>query len=307
MRVVLLNDSGRRQGRVSSVELRRVHLAAAAMALLALVALTAVLSVRLFPSPAVDDALVAQWQQRLEAQRRELATLSERASAESRAVGRQLAAMQARLMRMEALGSRVTEVAELEESEFSFDEPAPVGGPSSDAQEAPLAQSDLEANLHSLSSKLRTREAELEVLDSLLRNREYQQATSVAGRPVNWGWMSSSFGKRVDPFSGQMAWHAGVDFAGREGSDVVAVASGVVTYAGERYGYGRMVEVNHGDGYVTRYGHHESLKVETGDIVKKGQAVGSMGSSGRSTGPHVHFEVLKHGKHVDPEAYVARR
>ncbi len=87
----------------------------------------------------------------------------------------------------------------------------------------------------------------------------------------------------------------------------MAVASGVVTYADERYGYGRLVEINHGDGYVTRYGHHESLAVKTGDIVKKGQVIGTMGSSGRSTGPHVHFEVLKNGRHVDPKGYVARR
>lgn len=214
--------------------------------------------------------------------------------------------MQARLMRMEALGERVTEVADLDEGEFSFDKPAPVGGPTA-ASEKPLGWSDLQSNLQGLSMQLKSRESELEVLESLLRNREYRQATVVAGRPVKWGWVSSGYGKRVDPFTGKMAWHAGIDFAGREGSDVVAVASGVVTYAGKRSGYGLLVEINHGDGYVTRYGHNESLAVHVGDIVKKGQVISHMGSTGRSTGPHVHFEVLKNGRHVDPEAYVARR
>jgi murein DD-endopeptidase MepM/ murein hydrolase activator NlpD len=103
-----------------------------------------------------------------------------------------------------------------------------------------------------------------------------------------------------------MAWHAGADFAGKPGSDVVAVASGVVTFAGEKHGFGRMIEINHGAGYITRYGHHDELLVAAGDVVKKGQVIGRMGSTGRSTGPHVHFEVLRNGRPVDPARYVAR-
>ncbi len=306
MRVILLKESGRSKGQVRALDLGPAHLIVGLSFALAVLLAAAFFTSRFFPSTPVETDLVAEWQQRLADQRRELETLSERSAAEAQAVGRQLAAMQARLLRMEALGARVTEVAGLEEGEFSFDEPAPVGGPTA-VREDPLGWADLQASLRGLSAQLKTREAELEVLDSLLRDQEFHQAASVAGRPVTWGWMSSGFGKRVDPFSGQMAWHAGVDFAGRAGSDVVAVASGVVTYAGKRYGYGQMVEINHGDGYVTRYGHHESLLVKTGDIVKKGQPIGSMGSSGRSTGPHVHFEVLKNGRAVDPKAYVAKR
>jgi len=129
----------------------------------------------------------------------------------------------------------------------------------------------------------------------------------LAGRPISRGWMSSRFGRRVDPITGAMAWHAGVDFAGKEGADVIAVASGVVVFAGVRSGYGKMIELNHGGGYKTRYGHHQDLLVEAGDVVKRGQVIGSIGSTGRSTGPHVHFEVLKNGKKVDPKRYVARR
>ncbi len=306
MRVILLKESGRSRGQVRALDLGSAHLLVGLCFALTVLLAAALLASRYFPAAPVETDLVAEWQQRLADQRRELEALSERSAAEAQAVGRQLAAMQARLLRMEALGARVTEVAGLQEGEFSFDEPAPVGGPTA-VREDPLGWADLQASLRGLSAQLKTREAELEVLDSLLRDREFYQAASVAGRPVTWGWMSSGFGKRVDPFSGQMAWHAGVDFAGRAGSDVVAVASGVVTYAGKRYGYGQMVEVNHGDGYVTRYGHHESLLVKTGDIVKKGQPIGTMGSSGRSTGPHVHFEVLKNGRAVDPKAYVAKR
>lgn len=306
MKIILLKESGWRQGTACTVRLRRSYLIAAACSGLCLFLLVSFLTSRLIAQVPADADLVEQWRARLAEQSAELDTLRQRSAAEGQAVGRQLAAMQARLLRMEALGARVTEVADLQDGEFSFDEPAPVGGPSAAVEKA-INWSDLQASLNTLAVQLKTREAELEVLDSLLHDRELQQATSVAGRPVTWGWISSGFGKRVDPFSGQMAWHAGVDFAGRKGSDVVAVASGVVTFAGKRYGYGQMVEINHGDGYVTRYGHQETLAVTTGDIVKKGQAIGTMGSSGRSTGPHVHFEVLKNGRAVDPKAYVAKR
>ena len=97
-----------------------------------------------------------------------------------------------------------------------------------------------------------------------------------------------------------------MDFAGRDGSDVISVASGVVTYAGKRHGYGKLVEISHGNGYITRYAHHKDLRVQSGDVVKKGEVIGVMGSSGRSTGPHVHFEVYKHGRPVDPSTYIHR-
>ena len=153
------------------------------------------------------------------------------------------------------------------------------------------------------------REDQLEVLASLVEHQKFRQEVALEGRPIKFGWMSSGFGRRVDPFTGRMAWHAGADFAGKPGSDIVAVASGVVTFAGERGGYGRMIEINHGGGYVSRYGHDAELLVAVGDVVKKGQVIGHMGSTGRSTGPHVHFEVLKDGRPVDPARYVtlARR
>jgi murein DD-endopeptidase MepM/ murein hydrolase activator NlpD len=306
MKIMVLKESGRGQGQVRSISVRPVYLLIPVLAAAALLFTVSVSSPSLSAYTSNHQDLVAEWQARLAAQQTEIEALQQRSATESQAVGRQLAAMQARLLRMEALGSRVTEIAKLDGGEFSFDEPTPVGGPTM-AVQSPIAWSELQSSLTDLSMQLRNRESELEVLDSLLRNQEFQQTTAVSGRPVTWGWVSSPFGKRVDPFSGQNAWHAGVDFAGRRGSDVIAVASGVVTFAGRRAGYGKLIEINHGDGYVTRYGHHESLRVATGDIVKKGQAIATMGSSGRSTGPHVHFEVLKNGKPVDPRRYIARR
>ena len=111
---------------------------------------------------------------------------------------------------------------------------------------------------------------------------------------------------RIDPISGERAWHDGADFAGREGSDILAVASGVVSWSGYRSGYGTMVEVSHGDGLSTRYAHNQQNLVDVGDLVRRGDVIALMGSSGRSTGPHVHFEVFKNGRAVDPASYVRR-
>jgi murein DD-endopeptidase MepM/ murein hydrolase activator NlpD len=273
---------------------------------LAAAAAGAGLGMNLLGSHQMDPETVAHWRQEVEAQRLELQALLDRSTAETQAVGRQLAQMQARLLRMEALGARVAEVADLDDGEFSFDQPVPVGGPDTTTSE-PMPMADLRGDVDALARNLKIRETELEILESMLRDRDYRAEVAVAGRPVTWGWISSSYGERVDPFSGKMAWHAGLDFAGKQGSDVIAVASGVVTHAGNRFGYGEMVEVTHGDGYVTRYGHHAEIVVAVGEIVKKGQVIGKMGSSGRSTGPHVHFEVLKDGRRVDPARYVVRR
>jgi murein DD-endopeptidase MepM/ murein hydrolase activator NlpD len=157
-----------------------------------------------------------------------------------------------------------------------------------------------------LVTHIDNREQQLAMLDKQLAARDTRLQTFVAGKPVTKGWMSSSFGRRTDPFSGKQSWHEGVDFAGDAGVDVIAVASGVVTHAGRKSGYGNIVELNHGNGYVTRYAHNDTHRVSTGDIVEKGQVIATMGSSGRSTGPHVHFEVLKNGEPMNPERYIYR-
>jgi murein DD-endopeptidase MepM/ murein hydrolase activator NlpD len=121
---------------------------------------------------------------------------------------------------------------------------------------------------------------------------------------VSSGWISSYFGKRTDPFTGKPANHTGMDFAGKLGDEVVAVGDGVVTWSADRYGYGIMVEVNHGNGYFTRYAHNAENLVAVGDEVKKGQAVALMGKTGRATGPNLHFEVLKNGRRVNPVNFI---
>ena len=216
-----------------------------------------------------------------------------------------LAAMQARLVRIDALGERLTDMASLDDGEFDFSQQTALGGPGQ-AKVGPLEHGGLEQLYLQLDKQLASRESQLEILESLMVDRKLNQQSSVTGRPVQKGWMSSRYGYRTDPFHGRRSWHNGVDFAGKDGANVIAVASGVVTWTGKKQGYGQMVELDHGEGYITRYAHNKKNLVNVGDAVKKGEVIGLMGSSGRSTGPHVHFEVYKNGRSVDPASYIRR-
>jgi len=302
MQIILLTE---KRGRAKTHRVSGIGLSLLVVVLLVGVVGNGVLAARWFADDGLGTNLISGWQARVKGQRAEVEALKNQTRLEFEAVGRRLASMQARLLRMEALGERVTEVANLEQGEFNFGEVPAVGGPESGGDVA-AATPEFFLAMDQLESQLRARETELELLEAMLATRKFHQDVAPAGRPIEKGWMSSGFGRRVDPISGRMAWHAGVDFAGKSGSDVVAVASGVVVYAGSRKGYGRMIEIDHGGGYVTRYGHHQELLVASGDVVKKGQVIGRMGSTGRSTGPHVHFEVLKDGRQVDPGRYIAR-
>lgn len=216
-----------------------------------------------------------------------------------------LAEMQARVVRLDALGERITQIAGLDDGEFDFSRPPALGGP----DEAPAETSEpsgVESFYRELELQLADRERQLELLKIMMVDGQVKRESTVSGRPVAKGWMSSPYGLRRDPFRGNRAWHKGIDFAGREGSPVIAVAAGIVTRSGPLRGYGELVEIDHGDALVTRYGHNKENLVKVGDLVKKDQIIAHMGSTGRSTGPHVHFEVYKNGRHVDPASYVRR-
>lgn len=255
---------------------------------------------------AMIGEMVGKWRQVLKDQDNEVKTARRDAEENLEASAVRLAKLQSRIVRLDALGERLTTIAKLDEGEFDFSQAPALGGPETDEPAAAYSVPDYMQLLAQLADDIENREQQLSVLETLLVDRKIQEDVFIAGRPVNKGWMSSRYGVRNDPITGRRAWHNGVDFAGPEGSDVVTVAAGIVVFAGTRSGYGEMVEINHGGGFSTRYGHHKELLVNVGDIVKKGQAVGLMGSSGRSTGPHVHFEVYKNGRVVDPSAYIHR-
>jgi len=247
------------------------------------------------------SAQVAEWQADLEQQRNVLAATRNTLQQNVDALALRLGQMNAHVVRLDALGSRLTQMAGLSDGEFDFSTAPSLGGPEElvlggkDDQLGDLIQA-----LDLLDFQLNDRTRQLGVLEDLLLNRKLADEVHPEGRPVSTGYISSSFGQRSDPFTGRLAFHKGVDFAGRQGNEIVAVASGVVTWAGDRYGYGQMVEVNHGSGYVTRYAHNAENLVMVGDTVKRGDVIARMGDTGRATGPNLHFEVLLDGKAVDP-------
>lgn len=212
--------------------------------------------------------------------------------------------MQARLLRLDALGAQLVTQSELDATEFDFSNPPPVGGPQSGAAASSASVTDFLALLDELDSTAGDREAKLSVLERLIMKRNVRQRITPSGQVAEHGLLSSKFGKRIDPFTGKWEQHKGIDIAGKEGSDIMALGDGVVIWAGPRQGYGNLVEIDHGRGYITRYGHNKQLLVKVGDTVRKGQTIGLMGSTGRSTGPHVHIEVVQNDKQVDPAKFL---
>ena len=238
-------------------------------------------------------------------ERRELDDLQARTQEHLDALALRMGSMQAHVLRLDALGERLTQLGKLDNGEFNFDEEPPLGGRSgAEAADQGQTAPDLLTDLERLAGLIEDREQKLSILEDLIMNRRLQREVYPAGRPVKSGWISSYYGKRTDPFTGKKAMHKGVDFAGRMGSDVIAVAAGVVTRVGAQAGYGELVEIHHGNGYATRYAHNSKVLVDEGERVTQGQTIAKMGSSGRSTGPHVHFEVLRNGRMVNPASYV---
>jgi murein DD-endopeptidase MepM/ murein hydrolase activator NlpD len=239
-------------------------------------------------------------------QKQQIADLKQNLQLRVDAMAMRLGEVNAHVIRLDALGKHLTEMASIDSREFNFDHDPPTGGPEAEGEGVSAQIPDLSAMLSQLEERVDQRESQLSALENVILARELKEEIHPEGRPVANGFISSYFGERTDPLDGREAFHKGVDFAGTAGSQVVAVAAGVVTWAGERSGFGKLIEINHGDGYVTRYAHNERTLVTVGQTVKRGEPVALMGSTGRSTGPHVHFEVVRNGRPVDPLTFIGR-
>jgi len=216
------------------------------------------------------------------------------------AYAKQTGELQAKMTRLETLGARLASEANYDEFDFA-------ATPSVNNKDQLTPSHNILSISQRLTQHLRERELQLQAIERLLSNNQQAQDSYIAGKPVADGWLTSGFGKRIDPFKGTSAWHSGVDYTGSPSAAIHTVAAGIVTWSGEKNDYGNVVEVDHGDGYVTRYAHNKVNKVIVGDVVKRGQIIALMGSTGRSTGEHVHFEVLKQGRAVDPIPYIYRK
>lgn len=244
--------------------------------------------------------------QTLDRQRAEVGAVRLDAQRQLDAFAAHVAELQARLTRLDALGERLTELAELDSTEFDFSLNVGQGGAEDLLGDAAYAPPPFMDALDQLSLRLDSREQLLEALEQVIGERRLNEAEYLSGMPVRQGYMSSPFGRRVHPLTGRRTQHKGVDFAAKPGSDVVAVAAGVVTFSGRKSGYGNTVEVSHADGYVTLYAHNQSNLAQIGDLVQRGQTIAKVGRSGRATGYHVHFEVSKGGNPINPASFIAR-
>ena len=218
-------------------------------------------------------------------------------------LGSRVARLQAQVVRLNSVGERMAKIAKLDESEFSFSSEPPMGGPVDSETSKDLDVPDFLLELQLLEELLAEGDHNLGLLSHLIVTEQHRPEYVPAGYPVKKGWISSYYGKRTDPITGKREWHKGIDVAAREGSDILATASGVVVWAGKKWGYGNIVEIDHGD-ITSRYAHNKKNLVKRGDFVTQGQKIAILGSTGRSTGPHVHFELIKNKKSVNPLRHI---
>lgn len=290
--------------RVNAVLVSRfVQLRAAVVALLLVAAAAFWGGVAVVP----DDPDIARWDAALAEQREMVDRTRADTGQQIDALAARVGELNARLIRLDALGKRLTEVAELDAREFNFDAPPAMGGPEDPMHSGTgVSAPTVEALLDTLQATVEDRSRQLLALETLILSRDLARQIVPGGTPVEAGYISSFYGNRTDPFTGKAAFHAGLDFAGPPGTRVLAVADGVVSTVGRNRNFGNFIEITHGKGYLSRYGHNASLLVQAGDTVKRGDPIALMGSTGRSTGTHLHFEVIKDGRSVNPLVFVRR-
>lgn len=246
------------------------------------------------------DAALAPLRAEVAASRAAVETARAEAQRDVNAMAAKLGELQAQANRLNALGHRLTAMGQLKDGEFDFSERPGMGGPQAEA-----TPQDIALVLGSVESQFAQAEKQLDVLGALLEGQEMAEASRPSRAPAP-GYISSGFGVRADPFTGGRDHHMGVDFDANYGDPVKAAANGIVSFAGWKNGYGNTVIVDHGDGYQTLYGHNQRNLVREGDVVRAGQQLAKVGSTGRSTGAHLHFEVHVNGRPVNPMAYLER-
>jgi len=237
-----------------------------------------------------------------------LETIQAQTNQQLKVLAEKIGKLEAESNRLNSLGERVIEKSDFPKEEFNLEGNIPTS--SVYYPEIPVSPtlSQLQENLSQLSLQYEKNKERLQQLEITLNNHHLNEELFISGRPttIKGSWISSPFGTRTDPFTGRLRRHYGIDIAGHIGMPILATAAGVVTTSEARAGYGYLLEINHGNGYVTRYAHAKSLIAPLGAVVEKGQQVAVMGTTGRSTGPHVHYEVIKNGRKVNPINYIQR-
>lgn len=249
------------------------------------------------------------WQAEIQAQEREIARMRENKRAEVAALSNRLADLRGRVSEIDALGRNLVDAAGLDLGELEFERTTASGGPLLSADNASSERAsgfdEIRRATERMDGQITDRKRKFSVVEGFLLDRGLKTETTPAGWPIDSGWISSGYGHRTDPITGRSAFHSGTDFATHEGTDIIAVAGGVVTFSGRRGAYGNLIEINHGNGYTTRYGHNRENLVRVGEVVRAGDTIGLVGNTGRSTGPHVHLEVREDGQPKNPAPFAS--
>lgn len=306
MNIILLNNFCKRKGSVDLCMPRALGVMVSGLFLLVGVSAGAGYLIGQHFSPVVESRNFDKVETMLAQDRATLLEEKAQLQAHIDALSIRMGSLQAQMLRLDALGDRLVDVAKLDSSEFNFTEEPPVGGRDIPESARSTEIDELIADVDAFNQLIDDRVLKLDLLDELLASGQLYEEITPSGRPIVKGWLSSRFGKRIDPKTGKKTFHRGYDFAGKPGADVIAVAAGFVARAEYQSGFGNMIEIKHADGYSTLYAHNKKNLVQTGDVVKKGQKIALLGSTGRSTGPHVHFEVRRNGKFINPNKYVRR-
>jgi murein DD-endopeptidase MepM/ murein hydrolase activator NlpD len=308
MNLIIVSKFFKAPKKLSLAEPRAIAICGTALLAILAVGATAGFAIRGADGSAMSEisALRLQLRLQLQNQQDDLDAARGDAQRELNAMAMKLAELQAHANRLNALGERLTRIGRLDDGEFDFEAAPGVGGPRSLEPVEAATSAGLESALDLLDARMTLQTQQLGVLESLLLDRDVDASILPTGLPVRTGYASSGFGQRSDPFTGFGEFHSGVDFNGARGSDILSVADGVVSFAGNRSGYGNMVDIDHGNGYMTRYGHNTENLVKPGQRVRVGQVIAKMGATGRATGNHVHFEVWLNDRPVNPTQYLRK-
>jgi murein DD-endopeptidase MepM/ murein hydrolase activator NlpD len=220
------------------------------------------------------------------------------------AMAQRLGEMQAQLLRLDTLGERLAKLAGFKPQDFRFSEPPGRGGAPSTVPSRDFTLSELTQQIERLTRNVDDRGDKLGVLESLLTIESAKKKLVPTMLPVLGGGYNSNYGWRIDPFTGQHSYHEGIDFAGGEGTPILAAAGGIVVFAEYHAAYGNMVEIDHGNELVSRYAHASKVHVKVGDMVLRGGKIAEVGRTGRATGTHLHFEVRQRGIAVNPAQFL---
>ena len=215
-----------------------------------------------------------------------------------------LGQMQAQLVRLDTLGERLAKLAGFKPQELAFGEVPGRGGAVSSLPSQDLTLGDFTRQLDVLTRQVDDRSDKLGILESLFTLDSAKKKLVPTMLPVEGGWYSSNYGWRIDPFTGQRAFHEGIDVMAETGTTIRSAAGGVVIYSDFHPQYGNMIEIDHGNDLVSRYAHASKRWVKAGDVVLRGARIAEVGKTGRATGTNLHFEVRQRGAPVNPAQFL---